>query len=341
MQQMVEIEGVELIKSLRLTSLQFTNEQHTWEYNESLQMEDIMRQKMMPTTYATKPSMEQRDYQIHYNRDTALSQLKSRFKRHTHQHYELYFLISGTVHYHVEERSFALRSGDVMLIRPGQQHYAELIRSDDPYERYVLWLHPSYLEQISTASTDLQLAFQNINFCDSHLSLSSDRIVLLSNLLHHIWEQSQSQEYGADMLARIYMHELLIMVARAKLNNQWSYRPKHLNNEKLLVETLDYIHEHIYEPITVQQMAQQLFVSRSFLSKMFTENMNISIHKYIVQKKLHLAKQDLLSGQSIHVICERFSFGDYSTFYRAFQREFGMSPRMYMQVLKEEQLSQV
>ncbi|MFD1886547.1 helix-turn-helix transcriptional regulator [Paenibacillus wenxiniae] len=296
-----------------------------------------MSKKMMPTAYAPKPSMEQRDYQIHYNRDRAITQLRSRFKRHVHQHYELYFLISGNVHYHVEQRSFTLKAGDIMLIRPGQQHYAELIPSDDSYERYVLWLHPSYLEKISTASTDLQLAFNHINFHGSHLSLSSDVIVLLSNLLHHIWVQSQSQEYGADMLARSYMNELLIMVARAKLNNPLYYRPKHLNDEQLLVETLDYIHEHIHEAMTVEHMAQQLFVSRSFLSKMFTENMGISIHKYIVQKKLHLAKRELLSGQSTHSICEQFSFGDYSTFYRAFQREFGMSPRVYVQAMKEDE----
>lgn len=298
-----------------------------------------MNLKMIPTAYAKKPSMEQRDYQIHYNRDTALTPLKSRFKSHVHPHYELYFLISGQVNYHVDPHRFALKSGDMILIRPGQPHHAELIQSKDPYERYILWLHPSYLENSSTESTDLQIAFESINFQDSHLSLSGDTIVLLDNLLHRIWVQSQSQEYGADLLARIYIKELLIMVARAKLNDPPCERSRPLNNEQLLAETLDYIHAHIHEAMTVEHIANHLFVSRSFLSKMFTANMNISLHKYIVQKKMSFAKQELLSGESIHLICEKFGFGDYSTFYRAFQREFGMSPRLYVQGMKDRRSS--
>lgn len=289
-----------------------------------------MQTKAIPTPYGKKPSMDNTDYQIHYNRDISLTQLKA----HSHDYYEFYFFMSGLVTYHVEDKQFHLKSGDVMLIQPGQQHYAEITEADATYERYVLWLHPDYLKQFSTETTNLLLPFNNINYFGSYLSLPNDMIVLVNNLLDNILIQSVSNEYGADMLARSYIHELLIKIARIKMYHQPTYSSKDFNNNDLLANALNYINEHIYEAITVQEIADATFVSKSFLSKIFTDSMKISIHKYITRKKLYLSKQELLHGSSIDAIYEKYNFGDYSSFYRAFKKEFGMSPKDYKNFMK-------
>lgn len=197
------------------------------------------------------------------------------------------------------------------------------------YERFVLWLHPDYLKQFSTETTDLLQPFKNINFFGSYLSPPTDLSVLVNNLLDNILIQSVSNEFGADMLARSYIHELLINIARTKMYQQLTYISKDFNNNDLLANALNYINDHIYEAITVQDVADATFVSKSFLSKKFTDSMKIPIHKYITRKKLYLSKQELLNGSSIDFIYEKYNFGDYSSFYRAFKKEFGMSPRDY------------
>ncbi|WP_018753842.1 AraC family transcriptional regulator [Paenibacillus sanguinis] len=290
-----------------------------------------MQTKAKPTPYGKKPSMVNTDYQIHYNKDTSLTSLRG---VHSHDYYEFYFFMSGRVTYHVEGQQFQLQAGDIMLIQPGQKHYAEITASM-AYERYVLWLHPDYLQLASTETTNLLQPFNHINCLGCHLNLPNDMVILVNHLLDNILIQSVSNEYGSDMLARSFINELLIRIARTKMYHQSTYFSTDFNNNDLLANALNYIHQHIYESIHVQDIADATFVSKSFLSKKFTDSMKISIHKYIVRKKLYLSRQELLHGSSIDAVFEKYSFGDYSSFYRAFKKEFGMSPKEYKKFMND------
>lgn len=134
-----------------------------------------------------------------------------------------------------------------------------------------------------------------------------------------------------------YVIELLVHIAKIKLFQQDSYFEQRLSenmgNNSLVLNVLNYINEHIYEEIRIQDITDSLFVSRSYLSKIFNEEMGLSLHQFIIKKKLFLARQDLLTGIPVRDICHKYSFGNYSSFFRAFKLEFGQSPRMVKKTL--------
>lgn len=290
-----------------------------------------MSRHIPPTTFFPKPPLKNRDYAIYYNLDLSLKHID----HHRHTYYEFYFLISGNVSYTIDGVKYNLRSGDCLLISPGQFHHADIDSCSQTYERYVLWLQPDYIQRLSSPVTNLLLPFQKVNFSRSYLHLPKEIQLIITNLLQMILIQSHSQEYGADLLVSSYITEILIHVGKIKLYQQPVYFEKDLDNNDIMLNALNYITDHIHEPLTIGQIAEALFISSSHLSKIFSGYMGLPLHQYIVKKKLYLARQDLLSGISIEQLCTTYGFGNYSTFFRAFKKEFGMSPRTLSKELKK------
>lgn len=288
-----------------------------------------MSKKAQPTSYYHKPPLRYRNFEIHYNKDHALKHIV----KNSHEYYEFYFLISGDVTYYVDSIQYHLHSGDVVLIAPGQIHEAFINVGSQAYERYVLWLNPVYLSKLSSDITDLLLPFEKTYISSARISLTPDKKLGIHNLLERILISSTSQEYGSDLLTNSYIIELLVHIAKIKLFQRDYYLERALINDQknssLVSDILSYIDEHIYEDIPIEHLASLFFVSRSHISKVFNEEIGISLHQFIIKKKLFLARQDLLSNVSINQICSKYNFGNYSSFFRAFKQEFGQSPREF------------
>lgn len=286
-----------------------------------------MKKTPAPLPYYHKPPLRSKDFEIHHNLDFSLEHIKP----NSHENYEFYFLIAGNVTFQVEQAQYHLRPGDVILIGPHQYHFATIHNDPTaPYERYVLWLNPSYLERLSSGKTDLMRSFHQDHFTTAHLRLAKDMQITCQNLLQSILINANSQEYGSDLLVNSYIIELLVHIARIRLFQQPSYAEQvsdHLSNNPVILGALSYIDEHIYENIKVQDITDKLYVSRSYLSRIFQDELGISIHQFIMKKKLFLARQDLLNEVSIGETYQKYGFGNYSSFFRAFKAEFGLSPR--------------
>ncbi len=291
-----------------------------------------MSNRVLPTTFFAKPPMRDKNFEIYYNRDTGLNSID----HHRHTYYEFYFLISGNVSYHIEDSIYELQPGDCMLMSPGQYHYAEIDIRDNSYERYVLWLTPEYLESLSSSCTNLLLSFQKIHFSGSHLCLPMEIRSLIANLLQKILIQSNSQEYGADLLINSYITEILIHITKVKLYQQPVYLENDIGGSDILLHILNYIAAHIHENISIKDISEELYISKSHLSREFSKYMGISIHQYITKRKLYFAKQDLLSGTPVEQICSLYSFGNYTSFLRSFKKEFGIAPKAYSKKLTEQ-----
>lgn len=288
----------------------------------------MTEKKILPSPYYHKPPLRFKNFEIHYNKDRALGHIV----KNSHDYYEFYFLISGEVTYYVEGHPCHLMPGDVILINPGQVHEAVIHTENSPdYERYVLWLNPAYLERLSSDITDLSVPFEKSYISNCRLSLPPDVKHVVSRLLEMILISSVSQEYGADLITNSYIIELLVLIARTKLFQRDYYFKEpfaeRAGGSNVVPDVLNYINEHIYETLPVEQIASRFYISRSYLAKIFHEEIGLSLHQFIIKKKLFLARQDLQNGMSVNDICQKYHFGNYSSFFRAFKREFGQSPR--------------
>ena len=85
----------------------------------------------------------------------------------------------------------------------------------------------------------------------------------------------------------------------------------------------------------VNLMSRELFLSKYYIAHLFQENTGLSVHQYITKKRLAACVEAMQSGQRINEIYGRLGFLNYSSFYRAFLKEYGCPPSVYL----EERLS--
>ena len=101
---------------------------------------------------------------------------------------------------------------------------------------------------------------------------------------------------------------------------------------ELLDRIAAYIEKNYANHITVDALARHFYVSSSTISHLFKQKMGVSLYRYITQRRLIAAKSLIAQRVPMEEISLRVGFVDYSTFYRAFKQEFGISPRRFSQL---------
>ncbi len=101
-------------------------------------------------------------------------------------------------------------------------------------------------------------------------------------------------------------------------------------HSKHIVLCIDYIYNHIHSRVTLKELAEQLDLSESYLSKLFVSEVGITISDYIRKKKIERAENMLkFSDYDIADIANYFSFSSQSHFTQAFEKQVGLSPKKY------------
>ena len=89
---------------------------------------------------------------------------------------------------------------------------------------------------------------------------------------------------------------------------------------------LKYIDMHITEPLNAEIIAENCFVSKSWLSHNFKEYLGISLKKYINQKKILIIEQLIPTGISITRLTEEYSYNNYTTFFKQYKQYLNKKP---------------
>ena len=101
---------------------------------------------------------------------------------------------------------------------------------------------------------------------------------------------------------------------------------------ELMDQIVLYIESHLREKITLSDTARIFLVSESSISQLFRRRMKVSFYHFVTQRRLIGAKSLLLEEIPAEQVCARMGFGAYSPCYRAFNREYGISPAQFRQL---------
>ena len=239
---------------------------------------------------------------------------------HHHDFYEIYLFLGGQVDYWVEGRILRLTAGDLLLINPMELH-RPMIQTDTTYERIVLWVNKAYLEGL-TEDGQLSRCFDP-SLPNLIRPTAGERTALtawLSNLLRETYSRDFCSEYSAFGIFLQFM----VQLNRIALHMQPQQEETAVSN--LVDQVLHYIGRHINEELTLDGLAERFFVSKYHLSHTFTREVGVSLHRYITLRRLLMARQLLSAGVAAGQVSSACGFSDYTSFYRAFKAEYGISP---------------
>ncbi len=284
-------------------------------------------------SYNPRQVMNRKDFEIQHKRDTFLEDVEL----HHHDFYEIYYLISGDVTYAIEGRMYHVMPGDILFLNPMELHQVSIKKEADAYERYVLWLDPAMLTRLSTMSTNLGrcLDKERDSYCNQ-LRVPPEYKPEIKKLMDDIYKESDSTGFGIDVMETSLISRLLVLLNRLA-DMDTSAKKEQESGSKLITDIIDYINVHYGEQLSLEEIAEQLFVSKYHLSHEFRKQMGTGVYRYIQKKRVQIARQMLANGDKPYDVYTQCGFRDYAGFYRAFTTEYGIGPREFASSLRADE----
>lgn len=282
---------------------------------------------LQPKNFDPRQQMQRPDFELQYKRDTYLKDVEL----HHHDFYEIYFLLAGDVTYLIESRIVHVMPGDLLLISPKELHQVCIQPEMSVYERYVLWVDPDTIRQLSDGRIDLLSGLDpNRPGYGNQLRLGSQDRSRIQDLMEQLHRESSGDGYGAEMLRTSLLTQLLIAINRLVLQ-QGAYTEESTQTSRAVRQVVNYVNLHYSEPISLDLLAEKFYVSKYHLSHEFNRQIGTSVYRYIQKKRLLMARQLLAQGKKPNEVYTSCGFGDYAGFYRAFKSEYQIGPREFAQ----------
>ena len=252
---------------------------------------------------------------------------------HSHSYYEIMYVLSNSgTQYLAGTKRYSLQPGDIVIVPPGVGH-KPLFPSElaEPYRRIVLWISVEFIKGVDYIISD-ELPSWNIQ--PFLLRTANTSYEYIGSLFHKGLKEAHEKKDGWQISLCGNTLQLLVECLRAYANPGNSQ----LKSEKpeLLDEVVSYIESHLSEKITLADTASRFFVSESTIGQTFQKKMHVSFYHYVTQRRLIAAKTLMIKERNMDYISTSVGFSDYSAFYRAFKKEFGISPREYRNLIADD-----
>ncbi len=259
-----------------------------------------------------------------------VSFFKEEVNLHSHEFFELLYVRTGNIEYYLGTNRFKVTSGDAIIIPPGVSHRPILPDVfEEPYRRYVMWISKetkSFIEEnllleTSYLNKPMLLHLNDQSYIDIKELFSS---ACYENIERKVgW---QSSIFGKAM-------ELAPLLTRAKNDIDNSVTPE---KPQMIDEIVSYIEEHMLDKLTLENVAKQFYVSESTISQLFKKKLDVSFYHYVTQRRLICSKNYILKGEPLDNIYQLVGFNDYSTFFKAFKKEYGISPSAFKNIYAKQ-----
>lgn len=244
---------------------------------------------------------------------------------HYHDYYEIYYLLSGERYYYMEDKTYFLKKGCLLFIDKNRIHKT-IDGSRPEHERIVFYFDDSLLQPFpSSDQHTLLLPFRSESRV---LELNVQEQSYAENLLFQMSrEHVEAGQLGKQLFLQTLVAQLLLFAAR-KMNTA-SNVPAELMHRKI-AEVLEYITANYREPITLNSISSNFYISPSHFSRLFKQNTGFNLPEYLNALRIREA-QRLLRETKLKVteIAERVGYVNITHFNRKFKLATQMSPNEY------------
>ncbi len=241
------------------------------------------------------------------------------YPRHVHERYAIGLMLRGGSHCLTSSfDEYLVGPGDIALLHPGRVH------TGTPVEQSV----PSYI-MFYMETAHMQAAAQEFMQNSTADVVFPRMVVSRPDVKQTLMRLYRAVRFKEDRLVK----QSVEAQAMEALFDCAALSPKHsqFDNEPRAIKLVrEYLHDHIGEHVTLEDLSEMVGLSRHHLLRVFSKNTGVSPHQYHVQLRIEHARRLFQRGLSIADVAYETGFVDQSHFTKAFKKVIGVTPGQYL-----------
>ncbi len=244
--------------------------------------------------------------------------------------HEISCVIRGEGVFTTDDQANLLTEGGIHFAPAGSMHS---IRASDNVGLRYGYIGFTFDETIDDADiAKLKQYYEGLN-----RYTAVDKHDVTATLFRGLTELYGNSDYTA-LMTKSFVIQLLVLIYRSFEEQPCTeYFPqlKDGGSKRLVHLVTQYVGTHIFDNITVSEMAAAVGYNYSYLSHIFNQATGMTVSQYISKIKIQKAIELMHNGQfSISAVAERLNFATVQSFNRAFKRNMGCSPATFMKNVK-------
>ncbi|UPO91070.1 helix-turn-helix domain-containing protein [Niallia sp. Man26] len=245
----------------------------------------------------------------------------SETKLHYHENFELLYVLNGELSINVEGENYSLTQRDLIIVNYNRKH--NYTGSDDLFvARFVI----SYSKVRELLSKDMMIFWCNSTL-EKNESYDQLRRIIDQILNQHVIDPKKNSIY------KISLHyQLLHVITKNFLltSDDKRYEKENENSDDRMQEILQFVRANYQNSISLQDLADQFYLSTAYLSKYIKNKFNINFTELITSIRLSHAMVDLLyTDLPIMKIAINNGFASVAAYNKAFKEAYNMTPSQF------------
>lgn len=240
-----------------------------------------------------------------------------------HRKFEIIYIVQGEERYNIEGEHYHIQDGDIIFVMPNEIH-SMVGNHLKAFERILVYFDFDMLrDMFRVADIELDETFLELHRVNRVIP---ERLVKKYGIKDVIFDMAaidpNDRSAGFRLMSKIF--ELIVRLTNTATDAEEVVLP--VIKDQVVKDVINYIDAHISDRISLDDIANELYVSKSTLCHKFAEHMNISVNRFIATKKIYHAAELIKSGKSAIEAAQAAGYDQYTTFYHNYKQIMGRAP---------------
>ena len=243
---------------------------------------------------------------------------------HSHDHLEIAFMLSGSGKYRIDDVIYEVNEGDLLILNPGVKHQALVPDAENA------------LTEFFVAVADVQFKNQPLNTLPMPMEgpiwhTSGEFRQKMIRICASMEAENAISWQGRYFMMKAYLMQMLLLIVKQQsepVELKTGYAFESVNKKYVVEQIINYFEEHYAEKISLDQIAENMYLSPFYVSRIFKSEIGDTPIHYLINIRLERAKVLLQMGAygNIQEVAQMVGYEDAYHFSKLFKKRYGYPP---------------